>query len=88
MTFLRRVKIVLAMGRDAFDSYIRLERAAGRVTRLKSYPFQHDGVYQFDDKILVATYHFSRYNMNTGLLTEEMIDVLFQRVCALLSEST
>ncbi len=88
MTFLRRVKIVLAMGRDAFDSYLRLERTAGRVTRLNTYRFQHGGVYRFDDKILVATYHFSRYNMNTGVLTEDMIDVLFQRVCALLSEST
>ena len=79
-----RVKIVLAMGRDAFDSYIRLERTAGRVTRLNAYRFQHGGVYQLDDKILVATYHFSRYNMNTGVLTEDMINVLFQRVCALL----
>ena len=86
MTFLRQVKIVLAMGRDAFDSYIRLERAAGRVARLKDYRFEHGGVYPFDDKTLVATYHFSRYNMNTGVLTEDMIDVLFQRVRALLCE--
>lgn len=87
MTFLRRIKIVLAMGRDAFDSYIRLERAAGRVTRLNAHRFQHGGVYRLDDKILVATYHFSRYNMNTRVLTEDMIDVLFQRVRALLPGS-
>ena len=84
--FLHGVKIVLAMGKDAFDSYVRLEKAAGRVPRLNAYPFQHGGVYHFEgsDKTLVATYHFSRYNMNTGVLTEDMIDALFQRVRALL----
>ena len=56
------------------------------MTRLNAYRFQHGGVYRFDDKILVATYHFSRYNINTGVLTEDMIDVLFQRVCTLLCE--
>lgn len=88
--FLLGVKIVLAMGKDAFDSYVRLEKAAGRVTRLNAYPFRHGGVYHFkgSDKTLVATYHFSRYNMNTGVLTEAMIDVLFRRVRALLKGDT
>lgn len=86
IALLRGVKIVLAMGKDAFDSYVRLEKAAGRVTRLNAYPFRHGAVYRFEgsDKTLVATYHFSRYNMNTGVLTEAMIDVLFRRVRALL----
>lgn len=83
---LPKVKIVLAMGKDAFDSCVRLEKATGRVPHFNAYRFQHGGVYHFEgsDKTLVATYHFSRYNMNTGVLTEAMIDVLFERVRVLL----
>ncbi len=94
LALLHRVKIVLAMGRDAFESYVRLEKhgltqgksAAGRATHANAFRFQHGGVYHFEDsgKLLVATYHFSRYNMNTGVLTEDMVNALFHRVRALL----
>ena len=87
LEILESVKLVLAMGKDAFDSYIRLEREAGRVVRVKDYPFKHEGIYSFDgsDRTLIATYHFSRYNINTGVLTEPMIDALFKKVRKLLT---
>ena len=87
LNILTDAKLVLAMGKDAFDSYIRLERDAGRVERIKDYKFKHEEVYTFagSDTTLIATYHFSRYNINTGVLTEVMIDALFKKVRKLLT---
>ena len=86
LELLSQLKIVLAMGKDAFDSFLRLQKEAGKVERLKDYRFAHGGVYHFDSdaRTLVSTYHFSRYNINTGVLTKKMVDVLFRQVRKLL----
>ena len=80
------IKVALAMGKDAFDSYVRLEREAGRVGRVKDFKFKHWGFYTFDgsDITLLETYHFRRYNINTCVLTEEIIDALFVQLRGLL----
>lgn len=82
LPLLPKLKLVLAMGKDAFDSYLRLLKAQGIVEKLKDYKFGHEANYNFDEGLpgLMATYHFSRYNINTGVLTEEMIDRLFEKV--------
>ena len=86
LELLCEARIVLAMGKDAFDSFLRLQKEAGKVARLKDYRFVHGGVYHFDDDVrtLVSTYHFSRYNLSTGVLTENMVDALFWQVRKLL----
>ncbi len=83
---LHRVRVVLAMGKEAFDSYLRLLKAEGTIRALGHHGFAHARTYRFDGdpRVLLATYHFSRYNMNTGVLTEEMVERLFQKVEALL----
>lgn len=83
---LKNVKMVLAMGKDAFDSYLRLLKTQNKIEKLNAYRFAHNAVYTFQSapSQLVATYHFSRYNINTGVLTEPMIDALFKTIKALL----
>lgn len=80
------IKVVLAMGKDAFDSYLHFLKRSKKIKTLSHYHFSHGCTYQFpgDNKVLLATYHFSRYNMNTGVLTEEMIIKLFSKIKALL----
>jgi uracil-DNA glycosylase family 4 len=87
MAMLKRVRVVLAMGKDAFDSYLHLLKAEGKIRALGAYRFGHGETYRFegDPKVLLASYHFSRYNMNTGVLTEAMVEALFQQAKALLA---
>lgn len=89
LPLLKDVQLVLAMGKDAFDSYLRLLKNEGVVDRLNAFKFVHEGVYGFgeDRPRLIATYHFSRYNINTGVLTEEMIDQLFQKIGKMLRQN-
>ncbi len=85
---LKRVRVVLAMGKDAFDAYLRLLKAEGKIPALRACRFAHGEVYRFegDARALLASYHFSRYNMNTGVLTEEMVERLFGQAEALLAQ--
>ena len=85
---LRRIRVVLAMGRDAFEAWLRLLRADGIIQKMAGYRFVHGRTYRFerDSRILIASYHFSRYNINTGRLTERMVEGLFKSVNRLLAE--
>ena len=86
MAELGRVRVVLAMGRDAFQAYLSLLKAAGTIRSLSAVPFGHGKVHHFpgDPRALLASYHFSRYNMNTGRLTEAMVDAVFHRAAGIL----
>lgn len=85
---LSRHRVVLAMGRNAFDAWLRLMRADGIIKKARDFPFAHGRTYRFDrdSRILIASYHFSRYNINTGRLTEGMVEGLFKSVNRLLAE--
>jgi len=77
---LQQVRVVLALGQIAFDGYIRALRGQGlEVPRLK---FTHGLWHDFDPPApsLVACYHPSRQNTQTGRLTQEMMDAVFSRI--------
>jgi uracil-DNA glycosylase family 4 len=74
---LRNVKVVIALGRIAFATYLKTRG-------VKPLPdFGHGKLYDFEP-ILIASYHPSRQNTNTGKLTEPMFDALFARARELL----
>ena len=57
--------------------------------RLADAPFSHAAEYRFESgPTLVASYHTSRYNVQTGRMTAEMFRVLLDRVCALAAQET
>lgn len=87
LRLLKHVRVVLAMGKDAFDSYTNLLKRQGKIRRKGDLKFVHGQVSEVpkDDRLLVSTYHFSRYNLNTRVLTEEMVEVLFQQVKRILA---
>jgi uracil-DNA glycosylase len=68
------LRAVLALGKIAHDSVCD---ALG-VSKAKS-PFKHGAHYQLDRISLIASYHCSRYNTNTGVLTESMFDAVVKR---------
>ncbi len=62
---LDKVDVVLALGKIGFDAYCRTVGAKGLV-------FGHGARYDLDGKVLLASYHPSRQNTNTGKLTWPM----------------
>ncbi len=78
--------MVIALGKIAFDNYLKGLRRRG-VALPKPVPrFAHDTVHKFGDGLpgLIASYHPSRQNTNTGKLTESMFDAVFARARRLL----
>lgn len=67
---LPHLRAIFALGKIAHDSTVR---ALGG--KLSAHPFKHAVRYRIGEISLVSSYHCSRYNTNTGVLTEEMFDV-------------
>ena len=76
---LPRVRVLVALGRIAHDNALR---TAG--LRLADYPFLHCAEHRLPDgRVLLDSYHCSRYNQNTGRLTPEMFEAVFARALEL-----
>jgi uracil-DNA glycosylase len=74
------LKVILALGRIAHDSTIRmLGHAPSR------FAFGHGSNYRIGPLTLLSSYHCSRYNTNTGKLTEAMFHSVFAAIRAALS---
>ena len=75
---LRRITVIVALGRIAFDAAWRLLADRGMVIRPKP-PFGHGLVYRpAGGPVVIASYHPSRQNTNTGKLTPEMLAAVFE----------
>ncbi|MET2827673.1 uracil-DNA glycosylase [Mesorhizobium shangrilense] len=73
------LRAVLALGSIAHQSTVR---ALGQ--RVAAYPFKHGGQLEAGGITLFSSYHCSRYNTNTGVLTEEMFVSVFGKIKAFL----
>jgi uracil-DNA glycosylase family 4 len=74
------LKVVLALGKMAFDGYLRMLKEMGHdLPRLK---FGHGAWHEMPESlpVLAACYHPSRQNTQTGRLTQEMIDAIFLKI--------
>src|ERR1700743_3850860 len=66
---LPNVTVILALGKIAHDSVCDTLGA-----RKSQHPFKHGAVYEIGKFKLISSYHCSRYNTNTGVLTTEMFE--------------
>jgi len=68
-----RLAVILMLGRIAHDSV-----AAALGLKRSAVPFGHAATYEVGGGLtLLSSYHCSRYNTNTGVLTEEMFCSVF-----------
>ena len=75
---LSNIKIVVALGRVAFDSYWRVMRSWG-IRPAPKPAFAHGLLHTPDGgPTLIASYHPSRQNTNTGKLTPPMLARIFR----------
>lgn len=70
-----KLRAILALGSIAHQSTVRA--LGGRVA---AYPFKHGGRHELGPATLFSSYHCSRYNTNTGVLTEEMFVNVFKDI--------
>ncbi|MBL1147211.1 MAG: uracil-DNA glycosylase [Pseudomonadota bacterium] len=76
-----RLKLVVALGGIAHNSFLRILGL-----KQSAYKFGHGALHELPGgPLLLDSYHCSRYNVNTGRLTEEMFDDIFRKVKELLS---
>ena len=84
---LRKLKVVVALGKIGFDAYLNYVRRRGLVQSKASYVFAHGAKYNLPDgKILLASYHPSNQNTQTGKLTRPMFLKIFKQAAHLADE--
>jgi uracil-DNA glycosylase family 4 len=84
MEGLERVKVVVALGKIGFDAYLNYLKRRGLLASKKSYLFKHGAKYRIPDgKVLLASYHPSNQNTQTGKLTRKMFLEIFQEAARL-----
>jgi len=74
---LKSVRVVFALGRIAHDGVLMAEGL-----KRSRFAFAHGAEHALDDKrVLVDSYHCSRYNTSTRVLTPEMFKKVMARAC-------
>jgi len=90
---LKNVKVVVALGKIGFDAYLNYVKHLshpdvansatsgwGTLFSRKNYIFKHGAHYQLPDgKVLLASYHPSNQNTQTGKLTRKMFVEIFKQ---------
>jgi len=83
---LRNLRVVVCLGRIAFDGLMAYEQRTGRLNSRSGFVFGHGAEYALPDGLmLIASYHPSLQNTNTGKLTKAMFLNVFKRARTLAS---
>ena len=70
------LRVILALGAIAHGAVL-----SALAQRKSAYPFKHGAVHALQSGLLLAdSYHFSRYNTNTGVLTTAMFEDVFAKI--------
>jgi len=80
VTLLRNLRVVVALGGVAMGAFLRTWRAVGHNVPSPVPKFRHGGVWHLPPVALVASYHPSQRNTQTGRLTRTMFDQVFESV--------
>lgn len=80
VSLLKDHRVVIALGRIAFDHYLKVCRAQGRDVPVPALKFGHGVDYRLPwGVILLGSYHPSQQNTFTGKLTRSMFYSVFRR---------
>ena len=81
--------VIVALGRIGFDAYLNYLKRQGKLGSKKPYIFKHGAKYEMPDgRILLASYHPSNQNTQTGKLTKEMFVKIFEQASRLASRKS
>jgi uracil-DNA glycosylase family 4 len=85
LDLLLNVRVVVALGKLAFDNYLDILRDRGIIRSRSAFAFGHDVMHETakGQPTLISSYHPSQQNTSTGKLTEKMLCDVFQRATKL-----
>jgi uracil-DNA glycosylase len=77
---LGNLRVVVCLGKIAFDGFLNHQLRAGLISKRSGFTFRHGAEYRLPGGLtLMASYHPSLQNTNTGKLTRPMLLVVFNR---------
>jgi len=81
LSVLKNVRVIVALGRLAFDAYLTILADQSRISHRSHFVFGHEEEHQTGEAhpLLISSYHPSQQNTSTGKLTEEMLRRVFRR---------
>jgi uracil-DNA glycosylase len=81
LELLKNVKVVVALGKVAFDQYLEVLKARGAIPSRAAFVFGHNSQFVTSpgQPVLISSYHPSQQNTSTGKLTEKMLLAVFRR---------
>ncbi len=80
LELLKRVSVVVVLGRLAFDVYLSILKDKGIIRRRSAFEFGHNRAHTIGPghPLLLSSYHPSQQNTSTGKLTEFMLRAVFE----------
>jgi len=90
LELLRNLKVVVALGKIAFDVYLDVLKSGGAIGSRAAFVFGHNLEYRPapGQPVLISSYHPSQQNTSTGKLTEEMLTDVFRRAGKIVEKET
>jgi uracil-DNA glycosylase len=77
---LKQMTVIVALGKIGFDAYLNYLKRRGLIEVRALYEFGHGAQYRLpDDKFILASYHPSNQNTQTGKLTRPMFVEIFKK---------
>ena len=87
LDLLKDLRVVVALGKLAFDAYLGILRDRGAIRSRAAFKFGHDMRYEIPGTpALIGSYHPSQQNTSTGKLTADMLRRVFEHARAILQE--
>ena len=78
LDYLKNLTVIVALGKVAFDNCLKIYKKRFKIN--KKFEFKHGKKYLLpDNKTLIASYHPSPRNVNTKVVTTNMINLLFKK---------
>lgn len=88
LDLLKQLRVVVALGRIAFDAYLAILRDRGVIERRSAFVFAHNAEHRIPGApVLISSYHPSQQNTSTGKLTAAMLHQVFARARAIADET-
>jgi len=87
LNLLTHVRVVVALGRIAFDIYLGIVQDRGHIEARAGFEFAHNRVHDLGAKLplLISSYHPSLQNTSTGRLTEAMMNAVFRDAASIIA---
>jgi uracil-DNA glycosylase family 4 len=78
LDYLPNLRVVVALGKVAFDTWLRILKLRSEIERISDFQFGHNVLHPLRPAVL-CSYHPSQQNTSTGKLTQAMLDDIFLR---------